>query len=110
MVEITEQIRNDFRELMNLLKSQNYPTPDCAHLLDDADDTKLWDYLTSNSLWGGAGSIADQALLEIPQARIDLEKILIRLGRSQESIGRVNVRTEMWVSFFEDLRASNHRS
>jgi len=107
MVETSEQIRNDFLELMSLLESQKYPIPDYARLLDDVDDAKLWDYLTSNSLWGGMGSVADQALLEIPQARKELEEILIRLGRSQASIGRLNVRTNMWVSVFEHLRASN---
>lgn len=62
------------------------------------DEEKTWDDLVSSDLWGGAGSVADQALLSFPEARRQLETLLIRLGREQMRLGRVNVRTEMWVS------------
>ena len=60
----------------------------------------MWDYLVSNELWGGAGSIADQALSGLPDARASLERLMIRLGREQMGLERVNERTEMWVSVF----------
>jgi hypothetical protein len=69
----------------------------------------MWDYLVSNELWGGAGSVADQAVLAIPDARRQLEALLIRLGREQMSLGRVNVRTEMWVSAFEKWQVEGIR-
>ena len=104
--EVEASIRDDLRDLANLLESHNYFVLGLSPTLDVGNDA-LWGFLTSNSLWGGAGLIADQALLEIPDARRNLEAILIRLGRSQQLIGRVNVRTEMWVSAFEKLRASD---
>jgi hypothetical protein len=73
------------------------------------DETKMWDYLVSNDLWGGAGSVADQAVLGFPEARKELEVLLIRLGREQMRLGRVNVRTEMWVSAFEKWGAAGAR-
>ncbi len=69
------------------------------------DDKKMWEYLVSNELWGGAGSVADQGVLESPDARRQLEALLIRLAREQMSLGRTNARTEMWVTTFEKWRA-----
>ena len=69
----------------------------------------MWDYLVSNELWGGAGSVADQAVLEFPDARAQLERLMIRLGREQMSLGRVNVRTEMWVTAFEKWQTEGIR-
>lgn len=69
----------------------------------------MWEYLVSNDLWGGAGSVADQALLNFPEATAQLERLLIRLGRVQMSLGRVNVRTEMWVTVFEKWQAEGIR-
>jgi hypothetical protein len=65
------------------------------------DENKLWDFLVSNDLWGGAGSVADQALLELPEERRLLDGLMVRLGREQMRLGKVNIRTEMWVSAFE---------
>lgn len=69
----------------------------------------MWEYLVSNDLWGGAGSVADQALLNFPEATAQLDRLLIRLGRVQMSLGRVNVRTEMWVTVFEKWQAEGIR-
>ena len=61
-------------------------------------------YLCSNELWGGAGSIADQSLLEDKSLRTELERLLIKLGRTQISQGKTNTRTTMWVEAFESLQ------
>ena len=61
-------------------------------------------FLTSNELWGGAGSIADQAGMGRGSRTEDTRKIehaLIQLGKEQIRAGKVNVRTETWVSVFE---------
>ena len=65
--------------------------------------------LTSNDLWGGAGSVADQAGLQSPnkEARARIEKALIQLGRQQLEIGVINQRTEFWVSAFEQIHAQS---
>jgi hypothetical protein len=64
-------------------------------------------FLVSNELWGGAGSIADQAGLGSGRGsnRLDIENALISLGRRQLSIGKANLRTDMWVSTFESWAA-----
>jgi hypothetical protein len=66
-------------------------------------DEQLLDFLTSNDLWGGAGSIADQAGGDkrTPQRR-RIETVLVALGHEQLKTGQTNVRTEMWVSAFEE--------
>jgi len=67
------------------------------------DDRSLREYLISNDLWGGAGSIADQALVGTAasrEGRKKAEAILADLGEMQMAAGLLNVRTEMWTSAF----------
>jgi hypothetical protein len=59
------------------------------------------EFLRSNELWGGAGSIADQAFVGRSEQRRELENLLIQLGRIQLSHGNANVRTKSWVEAFE---------
>ena len=56
--------------------------------------------LISNELWGGAGSIADQACIGNTASRKSLELKLIELAEQQQKIGYVNPRTESWLSAF----------
>jgi hypothetical protein len=63
------------------------------------DDLK--GFLASNDLWGGSGSLADQAGSE--QSRIVkrlIEAALIKLGEQQILEGVKNVRTQMWINTF----------
>ena len=71
-------------------------------LSGSADD--LEEFLRSNELWGGAGSIADQAFEGRSTQRKELEKLLIQLGRLQLRDGNANVRTRSWVEAFEKWR------
>jgi hypothetical protein len=71
---------------------------------------QLNEFLRSNDLWGGSGSIADSCLLADREARSELEYLLIRLGRLQEQSGLLNVRTIMWVQAFEQWRAAGLRN
>jgi hypothetical protein len=58
-------------------------------------------FLVSDELWGGAGSIADQAGIEQDRdVRRAIEAALIELGEQQMRAGIVNVRTAMWVDAF----------
>lgn len=58
----------------------------------EADGTELRAYLVSNDLWGGAGSLADQALDDTP------------LGEMQMALGIWNARTRSWVDAFRGWR------
>lgn len=72
-------------------------------IISGADDG-LDVFLRSNELWGGAGSVADQAGIETgPRAECGrkIEFALVQLGKEQLRAGIVNPRTEMWVSAFE---------
>jgi hypothetical protein len=69
------------------------------------EEVKL--FLRSNDLWGGAGSIADQAGLESSRlARRRLESVLIDHGTEQLVIGVINVRTAGWVKAFNAWKAA----
>src|SRR5678815_944359 len=82
----TSTIRDDLQNLASLLESHNRRLGDLTNALSSENESELWAFVTSNSLWGGAGSIADQALLESPDARRQLEEILIRIGKAQEAL------------------------
>jgi len=97
MKELIEKLE----ELQSLLTQggDTYYVDQIQEAISNGEES-IWQYLCSNELWGGAGSIADQAVLENKSVRKKLEQILIEIGRFQQSVGRVNVRTEMWVSAF----------
>jgi len=101
-------VREILSEMSDLLERHNASSNALFAALH-GDEEKLRAYLVSNDLWGSAGSVADQALLEVPEERKKLEVLMARLGREQMKIGRVNVRTEMWVSTFEKWHAENLR-
>jgi hypothetical protein len=65
------------------------------------DDERLMAFLVSNELWGGMGSIADQAGHSDRATRARIAELLIRLGGAQIDAGVTNVRTETWVRAFE---------
>ncbi len=64
-------------------------------------------FLVSDELWGGSGSIADQSLVSDDARRRSLEDLMVKLGRVQLSIGKVNPRTEMWVHAFEQWQRAD---
>ena len=68
-------------------------------------DEDVINFLKSNELWGGAGSIADQAGSENGRAiKRTIESALITLGEQQMQAGIVNERTGMWVDAFQDWK------
>ena len=70
-------------------------------------DESMVAFLTSDALWGGSGSIADQAGLALGRrdGRRRIEQALIALGAEQIRVGHVNIRTASWVGTFEDWQA-----
>jgi hypothetical protein len=101
-------IETTIAEISALLELHNVPSYALTSALR-SDEARMWDYLVSNELWGGAGTIADQALLGLPEARRQLDILLIKLGRQQIGLGRVNARTETWVTAFERWQSDGTR-
>ncbi len=67
------------------------------------DDGTLHTFLMSNELWGGPGSIADQAGAGTSrESRRKIEWALTMLGNEQLQCGVVNPRTSSWVKAFEE--------
>jgi hypothetical protein len=104
MRRVDEALRQELATLEAVL-SQHGETH-AAQLVRRAlagSDQELRAFLTSNELWGGAGSIADQAGIGSGlrrHVRRKVEASLIRLGTEQMRQGLVNVRTEIWVDAF----------
>ncbi len=71
----------------------------------NGDDAALTAFLISNELWGGAGSIADQAGMKDRKARRPIEQALIELGELQSKDGLINTRTLMWTSVFREWKS-----
>ena len=66
-----------------------------------SDDESLEEFLVSNELWGGSGSIADNCLHDNPALRKRLMRSLIELGAAQMAEQKVNARTRMWATTFQ---------
>jgi hypothetical protein len=78
--------------------------------LANANNDQINQFLVSNELWGGPGSIADSAGVNSSgRARQRIERALARLGNAQLERGLINPRTEMWVERFQ-TRSSKWRS
>jgi hypothetical protein len=69
----------------------------------------LCEFLISNDLWGGSGSIADQAGVGSAQ-RARIEQALAALGCAQLRVGVANERTRMWVSALSASRRPRPRA
>lgn len=96
-------MRDILRSISKLLEQYNAY---CYGGLDKAlsgDESQLLDFLKSNELWGGAGSIADQALINTND-RDKLDSLLIQLGHEQMKRNLLNPRTKMWVEAFESWK------
>ncbi len=99
---MSDKVKNILKEIKSLLEAgKEYYNFGLIKNILNSDEEELWNFLTSNELWGGAGSIADQALLDNKDLRIRLEKLLIKLGDIQIAKDRINIRTRMWIAAFK---------
>lgn len=66
------------------------------------DEAQMRDFLVSNELWGGSGSIANQAEVCLSRGilRCDIAVALADLGEAQARAGITNLRTAGWVEVF----------
>src|ERR1043166_5233323 len=79
-----EDLRTVLAEIVTLLESgREYQAAARIHTALSGPAEELTRVLISNDLWGGAGSVADQSLIEDPSRRNVLEDLLIRLGTLQ---------------------------
>jgi len=100
-----EEVINNLKKLCTILNEggETHYSDHIEEVLRKNDD-EIWQYLCSNGLWGGAGSIADQALLGNSELRKKMDYLLVELGEFQIRSGQTNVRTEMWVSAFKQWK------
>jgi hypothetical protein len=94
-------IRVLLSDLFDLLHSgqERYLAGIVRNALSGSQET-VDEFLVSNELWGGSGSIADQAFPDDRERRKSLEEILIKIGTFQIEAGLVNTRTKTWVKAF----------
>lgn len=99
----TEAAAKVLAEIAHLLETGH--EEQLAYRVQDSlsgSDQAIEEFLRSNELWGGAGSIADEAFSGGRSAqRKELEALLIRLGTIQLDYGVANIRTKVWVQAFE---------
>ncbi|REJ78762.1 MAG: hypothetical protein DWQ47_04770 [Acidobacteria bacterium] len=95
------KLREKLRSLLKALKRyqhHDYSIRIIEEALSSSDD-ELLVFLKSNLLWGGSGSIADQAGFDASgKVRKEIELAIRELGLEQLETGIVNERTEFWVS------------
>jgi hypothetical protein len=101
MVEPIEHLRRLLLEIVALLTRGQEASRALRIEVATRDDQSLEAYLCSNDLWGGAGSIADEAIVSDAALRAQLESLLIRLGNLQLASQVANPRTESWVRAFQ---------
>jgi hypothetical protein len=97
-----DEVRATLTEIASLLEAgdeEMYALLVWNALSGSAQD--LENFLISNELWGGSGSIADRPFVDRSPQRKELEKLLIRLGRIQLRSGKTNIRTQSWVTACE---------
>jgi hypothetical protein len=87
-----------------LSKARQSEYADSIRMALEKDDADVRRFLKSNTLWGGAGSIADSAVVND-----ELAAAIVRLGKSQIQDKMRNSRTEMWTEAFEKRLAKLRR-
>jgi hypothetical protein len=104
---IKERLWTALSEITDLLESggDNHNAAMIRSALAKSDQ-EIDEFLISNELWGGMGSLADQAFRSDKARHGIFETLLIELGRLQIEVGKTNIRTEGWVSIFENWQKS----
>jgi hypothetical protein len=96
-------VREHLRQLGGLLSAHDAGLARIVEKAASAGEKELGIFLVSNDLWGGSGSIADQAGLGAGRdaSTRAMEHALIELGEEQIRLGVVNPRTASWVQAFK---------
>lgn len=108
----TVTMQDELEQLAALLDSQEAGAAyrlRCLSLLQARGEDRFWVEVNANEIWGGAGSLADQAFVVNPGVppevwqvqRRKFHELMIRLGRALLAHGNANPRISMWVEAFE---------
>jgi hypothetical protein len=103
---MSREIRQKVEEMRDLLIEG--PASPYSEIVENAlsgSEVQLDKFLISNDLWGGAGSIRDQALYEQPHLRKRLYRLLVELGEMQIAEGLVHPKTEFVVVTYKQWEA-----
>ena len=96
--EVAQNLLGSVLEVMRRLEPRDY----CDGVERELRDEGVEAFLKSNTVWGGAGSIADQVgVAQGRKERRKVEALLVELGEFQISENLCNQRTEMWVDVFK---------
>ena len=99
----------DFRALLiqladRLQASGEHRLEEACRSAGGGSDADLERFLVSDDMWGGSGSIADQAGLDRDGRSSahtrGIEEKLAELGKRQISAGLINRRTPVWTEAF----------
>ncbi len=82
--------------------------------LSRTDEARFYRELNSKRMWGGAGSVANQALADNPgmderiwQARIrEFRELMVELGRHLQARGNENPNISSWMLAFSNWNQS----
>jgi hypothetical protein len=102
-----QELRLKLADLEAVLRNnnENYFAEMISSVLHSPSVEGLEKLIISNDLWGGAGSVADQAGVGDRDAgRRSIEAALIALGELQTKHDLFNVRTRSWVDAFKKWR------
>tara|TARA_R110001599_G_scaffold353817_1_gene598878 strand:+ start:115 stop:441 length:327 start_codon:yes stop_codon:yes gene_type:complete len=106
----TEYLRREVKALKGVLDEYGETAAaEMARIALSGSDKAFLAFVVSNELWGGAGSIADQAgINRSREARRSIEVAISALGLEQIRQGIVNVRTEMWIDAFSQWHSDGY--
>ena len=104
-----EDIKETINGLVDLLGNNGYD--DYVKVLERGlVELSSGDYTTliSNDIWGGAGSLADQAFVDEDGQDSDKKSFKVLMGNLGEQLSRVgedrNPRISFWVKFFRNKK------
>ena len=109
-MSLAAELRVRWERVLDLLRQHDAP------LLAAISERHSWTtdeglerFLLSNELWGGSGSIADQAGITTGRTaqRREIEMALADLGTEQIRLGKANRRTAMWTRTFQQWKRSD---
>ena len=103
---MNQEIRQKVEELQKLLQEEtDVPYAEFVRNALSGNSGQLEQFLLSNELWGGAGSIRDQAFHDSPRLRNKLLRLLIHLGELQMAGGLEHPKTESLVATYKQWEA-----
>lgn len=104
MKELREKL-SDLAELLETAGKERFARYIRTQL--EGSDETVRRFLRSNELWGGAGSIADEAGVGCDDvARRNFWAAMSALGKAQISAGVTNPRTPFWTEAFAQWLAA----